>query len=61
MSEPKQNRAGRYMQEALKAFTDDTQPEHTVNILLQCSDKADQDFDECRTSEQKQKVWSALL
>ena len=32
-----------------------------LNLLLQASSLADQDFKECHTNEQKQKVWHALI
>jgi hypothetical protein len=61
MTGPVQDRAGKYMQGVVQTITDSTQPERAMEILLRCSELADQDFSECRTSEQKQKVWSALL
>lgn len=61
MTNPTQNRAGEYLQKKLKTITDDPAPQKAIDVLIQCSELADQDFAECNTSEQKQKVWAALL
>lgn len=61
MTKPNQYRAGQYLQAELKTFSDDTPEEKTIEILLRCSELADQDLAECLTSEHKQKVWAALM
>ena len=61
MTPPRQDRAGRYIQEALADFADDTPAERTMEMLLRCSALADQDLAECQTDVQKQKVWAVLV
>jgi hypothetical protein len=61
MTNPKQDRAGRYMQKVLASLSDDTAVEETVEWLLQCSELADLDLAECQTDVQKQKVWAVLV
>jgi hypothetical protein len=61
MTKPRQDRAGRYMIKAMKNFSEASPPAESINTFLQCSTLADQDFSECRTDQQKQKVWSVLV
>jgi hypothetical protein len=61
MNQPRQNRAGQYMQQVLANISDDPPPEKMLEILVQCSEFADADLTECQANEQKQAVWAALL
>jgi hypothetical protein len=61
MTTPNQHRARKYLKDALDNFSDDTPPEKTIEILLECSKLADEDLAECRSNQQKQKVWAALI
>jgi hypothetical protein len=58
---PNQDRAGQYLQYALKNIPEDVSSELSVEILIQYSALADKDFAECQTNQQKQKVWAGLL
>jgi hypothetical protein len=61
VANPKQDRAGQYLQTALKNAPEDVTTELAMEMLIECSVLADQDFAECQTDQQKQKVWATLL
>ncbi|MDP6676836.1 MAG: hypothetical protein QGI29_04645 [Pirellulales bacterium] len=61
MTSPTQDRAGRYLKEVMETIEDNPRSEKAIKTLLRCSELADQDWAECHTNQQKQKVWAALL